>query len=192
MKNTVITFAMICGLLFTSLNAQAGLILSFDDNDLEVSLNETFTLNLFVNTEFPADAFVSWGLDLNFDSSILALNSFTLGSDFMPFPLSPLIDADGIGGSYFNPLALTPGIFGSNILLGTFEFTAINIGNTSAFTSATFGDFFESFTLALPFSPVQFNSASANIRVVNEVSEPSTLAIFSLIGLMIFRLRRKS
>ena len=151
-------------------------------SDIEVELNDTFTLGLYVDVTAPADSILSWGLDLDLsDSSLLNLNSFMLGSNFMSVPSD-----DGIGGAAFGPL------FGSNILLGTFEFTAVDFGSTVASTSNSLGDIFEGFTTTNFFGPSVFNSASANIRVVSAVStvpEPSTLAIFAL-GIMGLASRR--
>ncbi len=77
--------------------------------DIEVELNDTFTLGIYVDETAPADSILSWSLDLDLsDSSLLDLNSFTLGLDFLSFGFPT--GGDGIGGVAFGPL------FGSNIL----------------------------------------------------------------------------
>ncbi|PKG98713.1 hypothetical protein [Paraglaciecola sp. MB-3u-78] len=179
--------ALAGGLLMSTFSAQADLVLSFGESDVEVGLNDTFTLELFVETEAPVDSIISWGLDLDFDNGILALNSFTLGSDFFA---GFTLDGDMIGG-VGNGAGAGPfgSIFGSNILLGTFEFTAVGYGLTSANTSSTFGDIFEGFTGLNPFVSSAFNSASANISVV---SAPATVGLFAVTVLGLAGFRRKA
>ena len=188
MKNVILNskvlkaFVLAGGLLMSTFSAQADLVLSFGESDVEVGLNDTFTLELYVDVTAGADTILSWGLDLDLsDSSLLTLNSFTLGSDFMSIPIP---SDDGIGGAAFVPL------FGSNILLGTFEFTAIGFGSTVASTSNSLGDIFEGFTTFRdPRFPTVFNSASANISVV---SAPATVSLFAIALAGLVSLRRKA
>jgi hypothetical protein len=186
MKNVILNsktlkaFVLAGGLLMSAFSAQADLVLSFGESDVEVGLNDTFTLELYVDVTAPVDSILSWGLDLDLsDSSLLDLNSFTLGSDFVSLPSD-----DGIGGA-----ALVPPLFGSNILLGTFEFTAVGYGSTVASTSNTLVDIFEGFTTTSFFGPSVFNSASANISVV---SAPATVGLFGLATLALLGFRRKA
>jgi hypothetical protein len=189
MKNVILNskvlkaFVLAGGLLMSTFSAQADLVLSFGETDVEVGLNDTFTLELFVDVTTQVDSILSWGLDLDLsDSSFLNLNSFTQGSDFLP--VSSLVSNDGIGGvSALGPL------FGSNILLGTFEFTAIGFGSTVASTSNTLGDIFEGFTTTRFFFPTVFNSASVNISVV---SAPATVGLFAIAALGLAGFRRKA
>lgn len=188
MKNVILNskvlkaFVLAGGLMMSTFSAQADLVLSFGESDVEVGLNDTFTLDLYVDVTAPVDSIISWGLDLDLsNSSLLNLNSFTLGGDFTSFSLG--VDADGIGGAAFGPL------FGSNILLGTFEFTAVGYGSTSASTSTTLGDIFEGFTTTNLFTPTVFNSPSANISVV---SAPATVGLFGIAVLGLAGLRRKA
>jgi hypothetical protein len=187
MKNVILNskvlkaFVLAGGLMMSTFSAHADLVLSFGESDVEVNLNDTFTLELFVNVTAGVDWILAWGLDLDLsNSSLLDLNSFTLGSDFVPVFGSD----DGIGGAAaFGPL------FGSNILLGTFEFTALGYGSTSASTSNTLGDIFEGFTTTSFFTPTVFNSPSANISVV---SAPATVGLFGIAVLGLAGLRRKA
>ena len=87
-------------------------------------------------------------------------------------------------------------VFGLKILLGTFEFTAVGYGLTSASTSSTPGEIFEGYTGLNPFVPSIFNSASANISVTGnppvEASAPATLGLFAIALVGLVRLRRKA
>jgi hypothetical protein len=193
MKNVILNskvlkaFVLAGGLLMSTFSAQADLVLSFGETDVEVGLNDTFTLELFVETEVLADSIISWGLDLDFDNGILALNSFTPGSDFSA---GFTFDGDTIGGTGNGAGAgLLGSIFGSNLLLGTFEFTAVGYGSTVASTSTTLGDIFEGFTTTNFFGPSVFNSASANISVV---SAPATVGLFAIAALGLAGFRRKA
>jgi hypothetical protein len=167
----------------STFSAQADLVLSFSESDVEVGLNDTFTLDLYVTQGAPVDALLAWGLDVNFDNGILALNSFTLGSDFSSV-LNPFADGDGISGAS----ASGPLFSLSSILLGSFEFTAIGYGTTSLFTSNTIGDLFEGFT-TLNQAGSTFNSAASNISVV---SAPATLGLFTIALAGLVSLRRKA
>jgi hypothetical protein len=189
MKNVILNskalkaFVLAGSLLMSTFSAQAALVLSFGETDVEVGLNDTFTLELFVNVTARVDSIISWGLDLDLlDSSFLNLNSFTPGGDFVLVP--SLLSDDGIGGTS----ALGP-LFGSNILLGTFEFTAIGFGSTVASTSNTLGETFEGFITTNFFGPSVFNSASANVSVV---SAPATVGLFAIAALGLAGFRRKA
>ena len=173
-------------LLMSAFSAQAALILSFSEPGVEVQVNDTFILDLYVNVTAPVDSILAWGLDLDLsNSSLLNLNSFTLGTDFMTI----LGLDDGIGGA-----SPTGPLFGSNILLGSFEFTALAVGDTVASTSNN-DPLSEGFFTTRFFTPTEFNSASANISVADSsavaVPEPATLGFFIIGALALFGLRRK-
>lgn len=196
MKNVILNckvlkaFVLAGGLLMSTFSAQADLVLSFGESDVEVELNDTFTLELYVDVTAGVDSIISWSLDLDLsDSSLLTLSSFTLGSDFLSLPST--LSVDGIGGAS----ALGP-LFGSNILLGTFEFTAVGIGSTVASTSTSLDEGFEGFATANFFGPSVFNSASANISVTGnppvEASAPATLGLFAIALVGLVSLRRKA
>lgn len=175
-------------LLMSAFSAQAGLILSFSEPDVEVQVNDTFTLDLYVNVTAQVDSILAWGLDLDLsNSSLLNLNSFTLGTDFITIGG---LD-DDIGGASPFP---APAVFGSNILLGSFEFTALAVGDTIASTSNN-DPLSEGFFTTRFFTPTVFNSASANISIADSsavaVPEPATLGFFIIGALALFGLRRK-
>lgn len=197
MKNVILNskvlkaITLTAGLFMGSFSAQADLVLSFDKDDIEVKLNETFTVNLYVDTKTPVDSILGWGLDAVFDNGVLALNSFTLGRDFMP---GSSVDGDSLTGV----AAIPTGVFGANILLGSFMFTAIDLGTTSLNTAHTVGDIFEGFTTTNFFNPALFNSAMANISVIADnsgtvsASAPATISLFAIAGLALFGFRRKA
>lgn len=180
MKNVIINSKMCRTLILTSslllgtFNTQANVILSFVGDDISVGLNDTFEIALFAETETPSDSFIRFGLDIDFNSDILNYDGFALDSNFS----GPLADA-----FYFDPTFTSPSIGGSNILLGTFSFTAIDYGDTSLKTIS------ESFTSLLSFITISSESASANISVV---SAPATLSLFAAAFLGLVGLRRKA
>lgn len=180
-------FVLVSSLVLSTFTAQANIILTFDDNDIEVGLNESFVVQLFADAQIEADWFSSFSLDTTFNSAILNLDDVTLGT-FM----------GSIADAAFSPNPLDVNPFdsatflanGENILLASFTFTAINYGTTSLLTIS------ESFTNFLSQNAkIDFDSASANISVVSaEVPEPSTLAIFALgmMGLASRRFKKQS
>lgn len=169
----------------STFSANASLILSFDIQDTEVSLGESFTVNLFASTDanIPGDAFSGWGLDLNFNNSILALDSLLVSPVFMAINN----DSDGLGG--FDPFN---SFSGANILLATINFTALAIGNSDLLTSATAGDFNEGF-FSSTFQPVSYDNAATSINITgsNEVPEPSAFLLMLLATIALVALRRK-
>jgi hypothetical protein len=177
-------------LLCSVFSAQAALVLSFNDSDVSVNLNDSFSLDLYVDTQVQANSILAWGLDVAFDNGIIALSSFTLGNDFSA---SFSADGDSLAGT-----ASLPGVFGSNILLGTFNFTAIGLGATTLNTANTLGDIFEGFTTTNFFNPPTFNSALANITVSANssgpiaASAPATLSLFALALCAFAGFRRKA
>lgn len=191
MKNVILNNKLVRSVVFASslvlsaFSANADLLLSFSETDVEVGLNDTFSVELYAAPDAGVDSILSWGLDIAFDNGVIALNGFTLGSDFTSFVANPFIDTDGIGGT----AALLP-VFAPQILLGTFQFTAVGYGSTAMDTSYTIGDFFEGFTGLNQFAPTVFNSASANISVVS-ASTPGTIGLFSLAMLALAGIRRK-
>jgi hypothetical protein len=176
MKNVILENKLVRMLTLTSVlllsvfTAQADVILSFDESDIEVNLNETFTISLFAETELGADSFSLFSVDLNDFSSILSDGSFALGSDFLDTPIG-FIYSSAFGTAV-----------GSNVLLGKFTFTAINYG---AITLETIS---ESFSV-LGINTILSDSASANISVV---STPARLGLFAIALAGLVSLRRKA
>jgi hypothetical protein len=176
-------------LLMSAFSAQAGLILSFDESDIAVELNDNFTLSLYADTEYLVDWFTTFSIDTSFDSSILSLDSVTLGdfdgtldSAFYADPVlfSPIAD----------PVLFSPIIGGSGVFLASLSFTAIGLGDTTLNTiNAVFSNIFS------PAAAISVDLASANISVADSsavaVPEPATLGFFIIGALALFGLRRK-
>ena len=188
-KNMLRSLVLIAGLVISAFNVQAGLILSFGEEDIAADLNETFTVDLYADTGSTAiaDGIHSFNLDLSFDNSILNFESFSLGGLF--------VATSSFGGA-FTPIFSSPSIpatlvaIGSDILLGTFTFTAIDYGTIALSTIS------ESFEHILPLISIDFEeSASAKISVTDSsavaVPEPATLGFFIIGALALFGLRRK-
>lgn len=159
---------MIMTFCFASFNSNANLILSLDPvNDTNV--NDSFMVSLYATTQTPSDAFIAWSLDYTFDNSILSLTSLDINPAFTPFGGNPLS-----GQVPFNFPALPQPIIGINVLLATFNFTAIGSGDTllSIFSPQSVNAGFSNmFGL-----PIQFNPVSTHISVnsTTSVPEPST------------------
>lgn len=167
-------------LLMSAFSAQAGLILSFDESDVAVELNDNFTLSLYADTEYPVDWFTKFSIDTSFDSSILSLDSVTLG-DFVGTLDNAL---------YADPALSSPIIGGSGVFLASLSFTAIGLGDTTLNTiNAVFSNIFS------PAAVISVDLASANISVADSsavaVPEPATLGFFIIGALALFGLRRK-
>jgi hypothetical protein len=186
MKNVILNNKLVrsvvlaSSLVLSTFSANADLVLSFGEADVEVGLNDTFSVELYATPDALVDSIISWGLDLSFDNGVIALNNFTVGSDFMSL-IGP--DLDGIGG-----VGALGAVFAPNILLGTFEFTALDYGTTSVDTSYTSEDLFEGFT-TLNFFGSDFNSASTNISVV---SAPASIGLFAIAMAGFLGFRRKA
>jgi hypothetical protein len=179
-KNMFRTLVLASSFILSAFSVQAGVILSFGEDDIEVGLNETFTVELYADTGSSATAggILSFELDLTFDNSIINLDSFSLGG---------LFGAQSSFGGAFIPIFSGPFIpptlvaVGSNILLGTFTFTATNYDSISL---SSIGESFAGLLFSLDKT-----SASATISVV---STPATLGLFSIALVGVVRVRRKA
>ncbi|MDU0354243.1 hypothetical protein RS130_10130 [Paraglaciecola aquimarina] len=188
-KKLARSFVLASALLVSAFSTQAALVLSFDQTNIAVDVSDTFTVDLYVDALTPSDAIIAWGLDAVFDNGVIALNSFSLGTSFLP---GFSADSDTLAGN--SPIP--SGVFGADILLGSFEFLAVGAGTTTLSTATTSGDIFEGFTTVDFFNPAIFNSASTSITVADSgsvgVSAPATLAIFSFAAIFLMGWARKS
>ncbi|WDD99752.1 PEP-CTERM sorting domain-containing protein [Thalassomonas actiniarum] len=172
----------------SSFSASATLMVSFDLDSNDLNLGDAFSVSLMASTDedINNEVISAWGLDLNFDSSILSLDSLLVGPSFMPTNT----DGDGLGG-------LVPfgqdAVSGGDILLATLNFTAIGLGSTDLFTSSTLGDFNEGFYNSF-FLPVGHSNATTAISVTggSEVPEPSAFLLMLLATVALISLRKKA
>jgi hypothetical protein len=170
------------GLFISAFSAQADLIVSFGEDNIEVNLNETFTVELFANAASESDAIGSFEFNIDFDISRLEYVDFTLGSLFD----SGLADLSGIFRlPSLPPLSPLPtGAVGTSVLLGTLTFKASDYGPVTLRTKN------ESFKNLLRTVELLDNkSASSQISVV---STPATLGLFAIALVGLVSLRRKA
>ena len=122
-----------------------------------------------------------WGLDLEFDQTILALTDVQIGSGWAPWPSDD--DLSGV-----IPFGLGP-VSGSDTLLATLIFESISVGRTELFSSVTPTDLLEGFALPLPgeFAEVSFVPAEV---LVQQVPVPATSALL-LFGWLIHCCKRQ-
>ena len=187
MKNVILNNKLVrsvvlaSSLLMSAFSAQSSVILSFSESDVNVDLNDSFSLSLYADTQVPVDGFLGFMMDAGFDSSVLSFDGFNLSSNFVAgAPITP------ISGVYVDPLMASPVIFGSDILLGTLEFTAISSGST---TIETITESFQSILQNVVISTVgTFTDVTVNAPVVG-VSTPATISIFGLALVMLVRRR---
>jgi hypothetical protein len=183
MKNVILNNKLVRSVVLASslvlsvFSAQANVILSFSESDVEVNLNESFTLSLYADTEFLSDSFFAFIMDVDFDNSVLSFDGFTRSSSFIAN--APILPINGV---YFDPSFATLSAFGSDILLGTLEFTTIGLGSRTIETIS------ESFLSLIPVIAIGSESAFTNVNVVG-VSAPGTIVIFGLALAMLVRRR---
>ncbi|MBC3764721.1 PEP-CTERM sorting domain-containing protein [Neptunicella marina] len=168
--------------------ANADVILAFQPTtSTDVNVGESITVNLVASTEFDGDAFLGWGLDLNFDSALVSLESMLIAPNFIP----PFVSDDGLGGLLAGFPSVPP-VLGSNILLATLTFKALGAGLVDLLTSATLGDANEGFS---GFQSISFSNASIGLNIKDatngQVPEPSLLALFVIAAMGLVRLRRR-
>lgn len=157
--------------------AHAALMISFNPSSTEVSVGESFTIDVFANTvDQQTDAFLTFDIGFVLDESVLNLNNAVVGSSFLQAPNAI---------NYIAGFPPSPGpIVGSNILLATLTFTATAVGVTSLDLGAA------QFASLNPFS-FSYQSSAANVSVVaNAVSTPATLGLVVLAGALLL-VRRK-
>jgi hypothetical protein len=126
-----------------------------------------------------SDPIVGWGLDLDFDDSILSMDGAPVIGPAWVGVFAP--DGDGLSG-------LTPdvGISGSDILLATLTFTADALGASALIASVTPGALTEGFAL----DPTGFDTIAFTNGLIEVVPEPSTALLVAL-GLLMTATRRR-
>ncbi len=138
-----------------------------------------------------ADAIVQWGLDLSYDSPILALsggswaNAVTINTALFDVAVAP----DGDELSALVPFSAAP-LWGSNVLLATVEFVPVGLGTSPLVLSDSngAGDLTEGFALDPPPTGV-FADVAYVLGAITVTPEPATIALLALGGLCLLRRR---
>lgn len=172
---------LIPALMLLAAQTHAGVIVKFDPNSTQVIAGQSVTVDLLADIDEP-DGVIGWGLDLEFDQSLLSLQNILIGSQW-----TPLTSDDNLGG--FLPFAFPPApVSGADTLLATLLFEAISEGTSDLFASATPLDLLEGFALSTPgaFAETEFQQGQV---VVSAVSEPGVLLLLS-IAFALLALRR--
>lgn len=178
MKLLTLLKTTIASLMLTASVAQASIIVTFDPSDTEVTVGDTFTVDVLASTENALlDAFTAFDLGFSFDDTLASLDSAVTGSMFTQ---SPFAFGDVAG---FESFLMS--VSGTDILLATLSFTAneegtlsLDLAGSSQFSFLTF---------------VDFESTGLDIAInAAEVSAPATLGLLGLSLLAMARLRRKA
>lgn len=142
----------------------------FDPSNSVVSPTNIFTVNIVADIP---DPILGWGLDLGFDQTVLSLRSFNIGHSWFS---ATSLDGDNLAG-----LAFPNAVSGSNTILASLNFMALQQGTSILFSSFTATDLTEGFILETGgFADVAFVRGSVVISDVTTIPEPTTLLLFSL------------
>jgi len=159
--------------------------ITFAPDAATYQIGDSFIVNWIADISSPV---VGWGLDLTFDSTVVALNGTMIGPIWFPVAGS---ESDDYGG-----LAFPNAVSGSGVLLTSLSFTAIAPGSTNLSASFDPLNFAEGFALEQGgFADLTFANGSV---AVNPGPEPAPVilvasVIVGMLGLrFITRLRRTS
>ncbi len=134
-------------------NSTHASILWFDPVTQTYDLGDILSVDLYAQID-EADAIFGFGFDLSFDNGAtyvsgpgdsgdyLTFNGFTVNSAYFDSPFPPLWD-DGAGIAGEVPI-FDPALWGANLLLGTFAFSAPATGLTgpeTLYLGPAFGDY---------------------------------------------------
>ena len=171
-RSITLTLAILCACLCP---ASSAVIVRFSPLESVVSVGQQFQVQVRADITNPV---LGWGLDVNHASQIIAGNGTPdIGPLWSP-GYAP--DGDALAG-----LAFPSSISGSNVLLATLTFSALNVGETYLTASITPGDLTEGF----PLDPTGFDMVTFEPAHVTVVPEPASLLLISLNGLIVFRRR---
>lgn len=164
-------------------SSHAGVILTFDNTDLTVGLNETVTLNLLATTENQIDAISSFTLGAFFDDAAFSLQGIDIDAAF--FPGFAATSSEFVGSSLFP-------VSGNGFVIATLSFVATAVGAFSIEVDSALLTPFGGISNAL-FNASDFTAALAQITVTDDSQSLPVPAVLSLvIGAFVFVARRKA
>lgn len=178
-------FSILLTLCLGSFSANANIILSLDIPDSNIDINDSFIINLLATTNTPSDAFLAWSLDFDFDTNFLSLDSLTINPAFSSFGVNILS-----GQVPFNFPFPPQAVSGSNLLLASFNFTALSSGNPLFSITAPQGlnsGFSNTFGQPIQYALTQKN---ININGITAVPEPATWLLLLIPSLFLLNKRR--
>jgi hypothetical protein len=145
----------------------------FQPQDSSVQVGASLSVDLLANIPDPV---LGWGLDVNYDTSIISRTGVTVGPQWSP---ATAADGDGLAGLAF-PLPIS----GDNVLLATLSFDALAQGSTALEASATLGDLTEGFALASGgFAEVIYTPGSAAVVPIPAAAWLFGSGLLALVGI---------
>lgn len=180
--------ALVC---FISFSAQAGVI-SVELSESNPIVGETVQVNI-LGSGF--DAFDALNVDLEFDTSLFAVDNLDIFGDIDATTVGSDLAVDGwaANGGFLALSAQTFGVAlsfldfdvfaGGDFTIASFSLTAIASGVSDfALINILADDFL--------FGPV--DAVASDVAVSAEVSAPATISLFAIAGLALFGFRRKA
>ena len=164
-------FVLLC--VISGVSWAAPVSVFFQPQDSSVQVGANFSVDLMANIPDPV---LGWGLDVDFDTSIVRRAGVTVGSQWSP---ATAADGDGLAGLAF-PLPIS----GDNVLLAELSFDALAQGVTALEASATLGDLTEGFALASGgFAEVIYTPGSAAVVPIPAAAWLFGSGLLGLVGI---------
>jgi len=134
------------------------------------AVGDTFTIDLSAQIPSPV---IGWGLDLDFDHTILLLSNVVIGPSWF--------STIGTEPNDYGGLAFPSAISGPDTLLAALTFTAIQPGSSSLTASFDSVNLNEGFALETGgFADVVFTDGVVDVQGTSAVPEPNTRLLLAL------------